>query len=42
MKSLDQIKTTLMNNPQTRAEYDALDGEFEAARELITVRARPG
>jgi len=35
MKSLAQLKTKLLKNPQTRAEYDALAGEFEAARELM-------
>ncbi|MDP2405928.1 MAG: hypothetical protein U1D36_11520 [Hydrogenophaga sp.] len=35
MKTLDQLKTKLLKNPQTRAEYDALAGEFEAARELM-------
>jgi DNA-binding XRE family transcriptional regulator len=42
MKSLDQLKTTLLKNPQTRAEYDALAGEFETARELITARTQAG
>lgn len=35
MKSLDQLKTKLLTNPQTCAEYDALAGEFETARELV-------
>lgn len=35
MKSLDQLKSKLLKNPQTREEYDALAGEFETARELI-------
>jgi DNA-binding XRE family transcriptional regulator len=42
MKSLDQLKTTLLKNPQTRAEYDVLAGEFETARELITARTQAG
>lgn len=42
MKSLDQLKTKLQKNPQTRAEYDALAGEFETARELIAVRTQAG
>jgi len=35
MQSLDQLKTKLLKNPQTRAEYGALAGEFDAARELL-------
>lgn len=35
MKSLDQLKTKLLKNPQTRAEYNSLAGEFETAREPI-------
>lgn len=35
MKSLDQLKTKLLKNPQTRAEHDALAGEIESARELV-------
>lgn len=42
MKSLHQIKTELLNNPTTRAEYDALGDEFETARELIAARNLAG
>jgi predicted transcriptional regulator len=42
MKTLDQLKTNLLKNAQTRAEYDALAGEFETARELIAARAQAG
>lgn len=35
MKSLDQIKTKLLKNPQARAEYDVLAGEFETPREMM-------
>lgn len=42
MKSIDQLKTELLTNPQTRAEYDALDAEFETARELIAARGLAG
>ena len=42
MKTMDQLKTQLLKNPQTRAEYDALAGEFETARELITARTQAG
>ena len=42
MKTLHQLKTQLLANPQTRAEYDALAGEFETARELIAARSLAG
>lgn len=42
MKSLGQLKTKLLTNPQTRAEYDALAGELETARELIAARTQAG
>lgn len=42
MKSLHQLKIELLNNPQTRAEYDALEAEFEIARELIAARSLAG
>jgi ribosome-binding protein aMBF1 (putative translation factor) len=42
MKSLDQLKGRLLENPQTQAEYDALAGEFETARELIAARTLAG
>ncbi len=42
MKSLNHLKTTLLKNPQTRAEYDALAVEFETARELIAARSLAG
>ena len=42
MKTLDQLKNKLLKNPQTRAEYDALAGEFETARELIAARTLAG
>ena len=42
MKTLDQLKTKLLKNPQTRAEYDALASEFETARELIAARKQAG
>lgn len=35
MKSLGQLKTKLLKNPQTRDEYDLMAGESETARELI-------
>lgn len=42
MKSLDQVKTDLLKNPKTRAEYGALGAEFETARELISARSLAG
>lgn len=42
MKSLHQLKTELLNNPQTRAEYEALGAEYETARELIAARGLAG
>jgi DNA-binding XRE family transcriptional regulator len=42
MKSLDQLKARLLENAETRAEYDALAGEFETARELIAARTLAG
>lgn len=42
MTSLDQLKTKLLKNPQTHAEYVALAAEFSMARELIAARARDG
>lgn len=42
MKSLHQLKSELLNNPQTCAEYDALEAEFETARELIAARSLAG
>ena len=42
MKSLQQLKTKLLKNPQTRAEYDALTDEFETVRELIAARTLAG
>lgn len=42
MKSLEQLKTNLLKNPQTRAEYDALADEFETVRELIAARTLAG
>lgn len=42
MKTLAQLKTDLLANPATKAEYDALSDEFDMARELITARSRAG
>ncbi len=40
MKKLSDLKARLLADPDTRAEYDALSGEFEMARELIDARIR--
>ena len=40
MKTLADLKSRLLANPDTRAEYDALADEFEMARQLIEARTR--
>lgn len=40
MKKLSDLKKRLLADPETRAEYDALAGEFDLARELIDARTR--
>ncbi|MDD5478487.1 helix-turn-helix transcriptional regulator [Rhodoferax sp.] len=42
MKTLRTLKTELLADTDTRAEYDALAGEFNMARELIAARSRAG
>lgn len=42
MKTLNALKTELLADPATCAEYDTLAPEFETARELIAARARAG
>lgn len=42
MKTLRTLKTELLADADTRAEYDALAGEFSMARELIAARGRAG
>lgn len=42
MKNLSQLKTQLLVDPDTRAEYDALGPEFSIAQELIGARVRAG
>ena len=41
-KRLQTIKTKMLADPEVRAAYDALGGEFDLARELIAARARAG
>lgn len=40
MKKLADLKSRLLADPETRAEYDALADEFDMARQLIEARAR--
>ena len=42
MKTLKALKTELLADPETRAEYDAMADEFDMARELIAARSRAG
>lgn len=42
MKTLKELKTDLLKEPETLREYEALANEFEVARELIAARARVG
>ena len=42
MKTLKKFKTKVLSSPQDRAQYEALAGEFEMARELIAARSRAG
>ncbi len=42
MKTLRTLKTELLANADTSAEYDAMADEFSMARELIAARSRAG
>ena len=42
MKTLKNLKATLLADADTRAAYDALADEFGMARELVAARARAG
>lgn len=42
MKTLRTLKTELLADADTRAQYDAMAGEFNMARELIAARSRAG
>jgi predicted transcriptional regulator len=42
MKTLKALKTELLVDSETRAEYDAMVDEFDVARELIAARSRAG
>lgn len=40
MKTLADLKSRLLANPDTRAEYEVLADEFDMARQLIEARTR--
>ncbi|SEB22378.1 helix-turn-helix transcriptional regulator [Paraburkholderia sartisoli] len=42
MTDLATLKTRLLADPKTRAEYDAQSPEFAIARELVAARVRAG
>jgi len=42
MKTLRTIKAELLDDTDTRAEYDAMASEFSMTRELIAARSRAG
>ena len=42
MTDLATLKSRLLADPETRAEYDAQADEFAIAHELIAARARAG
>jgi transcriptional regulator with XRE-family HTH domain len=42
MTKFSEIKKRWLQDPETRAEYDALENEFALARELILARTRAG
>ena len=42
MKTLRTIKAELLDDTDTRAEYDAMASEFSMTRELIAARGRAG
>lgn len=42
MKKLSDLKRELLEDPETRVEYEAQADEFAVARELIAARSRAG
>ena len=40
MKTLKALKTTMLDNPVVKAEYDALAHEFEIARKLVPTHSK--
>lgn len=39
MDDLDRLKAELFKDPEIKKEYDALEGEYELIRQIITARA---
>jgi len=42
LTKLTELKTRFLEDPETRAEYEALEPEFAIARELIAARTCAG
>ncbi len=42
MKTLEELKGELLENPEVKREYDAMEPEFSLARELVRARAAAG
>ena len=42
MKTLKDLKAIMLQNPEFKAEYDALASEFDMARELVAARNKAG
>ncbi len=42
MTELAELKGRLLEDPKTRAEYEAMENEYAIARELIAARTRAG
>lgn len=42
MTELAELKGRLLEDPETRAEYEGMEGEYAIARELIAARTRAG
>lgn len=42
MKTLSEVKATLLHDGATRAAYDAMEAEFSVAHELIAARIHAG
>ncbi len=40
--SLQAVKAKALRDPAVQSAYDALEGEFEMARELVAARSRAG
>lgn len=42
VKSLNKFRSELLGQPKVRKAYEALEGEFAVARELIAARSQAG